>query len=226
MAKEMSFDALVHITGARNSLKNNDFLAARMNYLKCVEQLKKENDVENLALVTQEYDNFVQHDPYFYALAKELINEIKNEQGILQSDITKDFQSQPWPALYRYNRAISKDDIYYALYFADKFGYINRNKKGRSYELFFKQDIPEGLITKIDQEIKEKNIEREKEAKSGCLSFVIYIAWAFLFFIAGGTLGIPGCIIVIVLFIIYMVIKKKRRNRKSVSSNNTPLPRA
>jgi hypothetical protein len=223
MAKEMSFDALVHIKGARSSLENNDFLAARMNYLKCVEQLKKEDDVENLELVTQEYEGFVKSDPYFYALAKELINIIKKEQGILQSDITKNFQSQSWTNLYHYNREISKDDIYYALYFADKFGYIRRDKKGRSYELFFVQDIPEDLIIKIDQDIKEKNIKKKQETKKGCLSFVIYAAWVFLFFIVGATIGIPGCIVVGILFIIFMIVKTviKRKNIVKNANNGT-----
>ena len=35
-----------------------------------------------------------------------------------------------------YNRPVLKDDIYYALYFADKFGHIIRVKKGRSYQLY------------------------------------------------------------------------------------------
>ena len=35
-----------------------------------------------------------------------------------------------------YNSPVLKDDIYYALYFADKFGHIIRVKKGRSYQLY------------------------------------------------------------------------------------------
>jgi uncharacterized protein (UPF0305 family) len=220
MTNEMSFDALVHIKGARDSWENNNFLAARMNYLKCVEQLKKEKDFKNLETITQEYESFVKKDPYFYALAKELINQIKNSEGILQSDITKNFQSQSWPNLYHYNREISKDDVYYALYFADKFGYITRKEKGRTYELFFKQNIPEELIDQLDQEIKEKNIKNAKKTKSSILSFFLYLIWAFLFFIAGGTVGIPGCIIVIVLFVVFVIIKNIIKKKKINKNTN------
>lgn len=41
-----------------------------------------------------------------------------------------------WPSLYGYDRPVVKEDIYYALCFAEKLGKIRRIKKGRSYELY------------------------------------------------------------------------------------------
>jgi precorrin-3B methylase len=163
MSKSLSFDATVHITGARNSLKKRDYLSARMNYLKCVEQLRKENDLDNLALITREYDNFVIEDPIFIEISKQLLQIIKETPNILQSDITNKFQSLDWPALYKSIRQISKDDIYYALYFSEKFGYINRIKKGRTYELVFIKDVLENISSEATSNNMSKKIAKEEE---------------------------------------------------------------
>jgi len=108
-----------------------------MEYLKCVESWKQAGNVEELAKATAEYETFVQRDPMFEALlSKLLLPIIQGHPGILQSDIVKRTESKDWSELYSYNRPIAKEDIYYALYFAEKFGRIKRTKKGRSYELW------------------------------------------------------------------------------------------
>ena len=84
---------------------------------------------------TKEYEGFVKRDPIYAKLISVLIPFIKNNPGILQSEITKCFPKMDWSELYRYTRKVSKEDIYYALYFADKQGKIKRTKKGRSYAL-------------------------------------------------------------------------------------------
>lgn len=128
-------DAVVHLDWARNAEAQGDFLRARMEYLKCVESWKQAGNATELQKATQEYEGFVKRDPIYAALISGLLPIIQANPGILQSAITKNAETMDWASLYNYNRPISKEDIYYALYFAEKFGRIARTKKGRSYEL-------------------------------------------------------------------------------------------
>jgi hypothetical protein len=137
-------DALYHKEQARNAEKCGDYLGARMGYLKCVESFKQAGAIAELEEATKEYEGFVRRDPIFKKLIMVLNEGIKENPGILQSEITGKAEAMDWQKLYSYDRSLAKEDIYYALYFADKFGYINRNKKGRSYELFSNGDIPLG----------------------------------------------------------------------------------
>ena len=116
-----------------------DFLAARIAYMQAVEMLKRATQKEyNLYIkpLQKMYDEFVLRDPYYKKLMHPLLTIIERNNGILQSDITKRFESSDWGTLKFYNRSVLKDDIYYALYFADRFGHIVRIKKGRSYLLY------------------------------------------------------------------------------------------
>ena len=131
-------DALFHLNFARQSESKDDFLGARMGYLKCVESLKQAGNYIESENVTKEYDAFVQRDPIFKKLISVLFPFIQSNPGILQSEIVKKAESLDWSMLYGYNRPVAKEDIYYALYFSDKFGKITRIKKGRSYELRIK----------------------------------------------------------------------------------------
>ncbi len=125
------------IEKAKEAERAGDYLAARVNYMKCMEDLKRSGAPEEVILYAQqEYDNFVRRDPIFKELLSRLILIIEKNPGILQSEITRQFDSMDWPALYSYDRPVAKDDIYYALYFAARFGIIKRLKKGRSYQLF------------------------------------------------------------------------------------------
>ncbi|MDR2020505.1 MAG: hypothetical protein LBQ14_07050 [Treponema sp.] len=135
-------DGHFHLQQARAAEKNGNFLGARMEYMKCVESYKQAEATSELGKATEEYEDFVRRDPVFRKLLYVLNAGIKENPGILQSEITGKAEAMNWQQLYNYDRPIAKDDVYYTLYFADKFGYINRNKKGRSYELFSNGDIP------------------------------------------------------------------------------------
>jgi hypothetical protein len=128
-------DAMLHLNWARQAEEQGDFLAARMEYLKCVESWKQAGDDMELEKATEEYEVFVRRDPIFENVLSLLLPIIQANPGILQSDIAKQAESMDWTALYNYNRPVAREDIYYALYFAEKFGRITRIKKGRSYEV-------------------------------------------------------------------------------------------
>lgn len=128
-------DAEVHLNWARQALKENNFLRARVEYMKAVECYKQFGDKEMQDKIQKEYDEFVKIDPIFKALLKFLVKYIKDNPAVTQAEIGKNYQSIDWMGLYDYNRPIAKEDIYYALYFADKFGTIKRIKKGRTYLL-------------------------------------------------------------------------------------------
>ena len=128
-------DAMLHLNWAKQAEKRGDFLAARMEYLKCVESWKQSDDIIELEKATREYEAFVRRDPVFEKLLSILLPIIDSNPGILQSEIAKQAESVDWATLYDYNRPIAREDVYYALYFAEKFNRITRTKKGRSYEL-------------------------------------------------------------------------------------------
>lgn len=118
-----------------------DYLKARMSYMKCVEAFKQADALFEQEKTEKMFEDFARKDPAFVKLAKIICDLIRANPGILQSDFTKKLESGDWSDMYEYNRPILKDDVYYVLYFADKFGMIVRNKKGRTYELFVKQEI-------------------------------------------------------------------------------------
>jgi len=106
-----------------------------MEHLKCVESWKQAGDTDAFEIATREYESFVRRDPIFERLLAGLLPIIQASPGILQSEITKRAESLEWPSLYGYNRQVAREDIYYALYFGEKFGTITRTKAGRSYQL-------------------------------------------------------------------------------------------
>ncbi len=134
------------ISTALESETKKDFLAARVNYMKAVEELKRfsePTEYEQLIIPIQRmYDEFVLRDPVYKYLMSKLLPIIENHNGILQSEISKEFESVDWGTLTNGNRDVMKEDIYYALYFADKFGHIKRIKKGRSYQLYLPDTKP------------------------------------------------------------------------------------
>lgn len=134
-------ETLGHLKNALNLELAKDFLGARMHYMQCMESMRHLKDKEEYEVIGKQYENFVSRDPFFHKLAEGLIKGIKLNPGILQSEITKRLDPlETWGQIQFYNRKISRDDIYYALYFMDKFGYITRTKKGRSYELFHNEN--------------------------------------------------------------------------------------
>ena len=128
-------DAMLHLNWAKQAEKRGDFLAARMEHLKCVESWKQSGDITELEKATREYEDFVRRDPVFEKLLAILLPIIDSNPGILQSEIAKQAESVDWATLYYCNRPIAREDFYYALYYAEKFNRITRTKKGRSYEL-------------------------------------------------------------------------------------------
>ena len=128
------------ISAALEAESQNDFLTARVNYMKAVEELKRTAETNEYELliepVQKMYDDFVLRDPVYKYLMSKLLPIIEKQNGILQSEISKDFETADWGTLTTGNREVAKDDIYYALYFADRFGHIKRIKKGRSYQLY------------------------------------------------------------------------------------------
>ena len=129
------------ISVALEAESQKDFLAARVNYMKAVEELKRTAETNEYELliepVQKMYDDFVLRDPVYKYLMSKLLPIIEKQNGILQSEISKDFKAtDDWGTLTTGNREVAKDDIYYALYFADRFGHIKRIKKGRSYQLY------------------------------------------------------------------------------------------
>ena len=129
-------DAVMHLQMARNAERQGDFLGARVGYMKCTESWKQDGNEAQLESATKEYEEFVKRDPIFRKLINGLLPFIKANPGVIQSEITGKLEAAPgWSALYSHDRGIFKDDVYYALYFAEKLGMISRAKKGRSYEL-------------------------------------------------------------------------------------------
>lgn len=125
------------LDNARAAERQGDYLQARVEYMKCIEDIKRSGaDEADIQYITREYEDFVRRDPIFIKLISMLLPFIKSNPGVLQSEISKQFISIDWTSLYNYNRPAVKEDIYYALYFAEKFSKIRRVKKGRSYELY------------------------------------------------------------------------------------------
>lgn len=147
--------AAEHEQAAQEAINEKDFLAARMHFIKATQALKNagEEYSDHLELLTKEYEEFARHDPTLARILKLVIPHIQNNQGILQSTLAKGLHgSDSWPALYNYDHPLAKDDLYYSLYFGEKFGLITRKKKGRSYEL----TIPEEAENTSSQESHDK----------------------------------------------------------------------
>lgn len=140
-----------HFLSAALDLESKkDFLKARVNYMSAVEELKRCTEPSEyekfIGQVQKMYDEFVLRDPVYTYLMSKLLPIIENENGILQSQISKEFESVSWGTLANGNREVKKEDIYYALYFADRFGHIKRVKKGRSYQLYLPDTQPQQTV--------------------------------------------------------------------------------
>jgi hypothetical protein len=187
---------------ARNAERRHDYKKARELYLKATESLSQAEKlveypaatayVENLKA---EYFDFVVHrDPYYRHYLKYFLPVINAEPGILQTDMYKRFD-------------LPQPEISYTLYFADKEGLIRREKKGRSYQLFFVRDkaADELLLTIQDDEIDKPPTTKNEETsipesvhvftppspedkKYGCLAFIMLVLLVISFFI--GPLGL------------------------------------
>ncbi|MBF0487862.1 MAG: hypothetical protein HQK98_06850 [Nitrospirae bacterium] len=131
----------IYLERAMIAERTGDYLSARVAYMSFIEDLKRSGAPKtDIQQVMNIYEEFVRRDPVFKKLVSVLLPYIKSHPGMLQSDISTHFISVDWSTLCNHNRPVVKEDIYYALYFAEKLGLISRTKKGRSYELRIKED--------------------------------------------------------------------------------------
>lgn len=56
-------DATLHSHWAKQAEQKGDFLASRMEHLKCVESWKQSGDTAELGKATKDYEAFVRRDP-------------------------------------------------------------------------------------------------------------------------------------------------------------------
>ncbi|HOV13544.1 MAG TPA: TM2 domain-containing protein [Spirochaetota bacterium] len=110
--------------------KKPDYLQSRLYYIKGVEAIRQYNALNNfeycvfLQIVSDEYCKFViEIDTFYRRFLDIIIPKLRETPDVLQKDF--------------YNLVdLDKDDISYALYFAEIEGLIKREKKGNSYKLF------------------------------------------------------------------------------------------
>lgn len=102
----------------------DDYKTARTEFQKTAALLRRDDvpqyKLDNFLELASE---FVEHDSLFHYIKNDIISVICNNPNILQTDI------------YGLLKSYSKNDIQYALYYAELKGYITRTKKGRSYIL-------------------------------------------------------------------------------------------
>ncbi|MDR2185699.1 MAG: hypothetical protein LBO80_08580 [Treponema sp.] len=204
------FGAYTFWREARTAERRRDYGKARGLYLKAIESLEQ---AEKLAeypaaiayvekLKTEYYDFVVHRDPHYRLNLKQVLRLIQEEAGILQTETYKRLH-------------LSKPDITYTLYFAEKEGLIRREKKGRSYLLFFERekaaDEPLLNLQDDDIDIREK-AEQEAAIKKGCLFIFSCFFWIAAFVGIGAYTGLVGAGIVAVAFIAWQIIRKIRRS--------------
>jgi len=135
--KNLPTEAMFHMERAWDAENRGDYLGARVSFIACVELLKRDNAAtEELKIAKGEYADFVREDPIFNAMLPFFLDAVRQNPGILQSEITSKAEQMGWSEIRQYGRSVSKDDIRYVLYFAEEFGLLVRQKKGRSYQLY------------------------------------------------------------------------------------------
>ena len=205
---------------ARLAEKSRNFKKARGLYLKaseCLEQAEKLTEhppLTNLLekLKTEYYDFVVQRDPNYRLTLKHPLLWIKDNPGILQTELYKLFPDH------------NREDMTYALYFAEKEGLIRREKKGRSYQLFFEREKADDPLLNIqddETDIQEK-AEQEAALRKGCLIFFVIIVWLLVFGIAFAFAGPVGAALAAAAFIAWLVIRKIRRKKQETPKEAPP----
>ena len=121
--------AKMHFDRAEAFERSGDFLAARRSFTGAVESITQYDTLTNgsvagaVSLFKRAYQEFaLQRDPLFKQYLAALLPIIKANPGILQTEL--------------YGKtSLEKSDVSYCLYFADVGGIVNREKKGRTYQL-------------------------------------------------------------------------------------------
>ncbi|MDR2729422.1 MAG: hypothetical protein LBB81_00805 [Treponema sp.] len=206
---------------ARTAEREKDWHKARKLYKKAVEsysQFEKLEDsqsvAKNLEMLKTEFYNFVVHrDPVYRLNLKHPLLYIKETPGILQTDLYKHFPDR------------MRDSISFALYFAEQEGIIRREKKGRSYLLFFERDKADDepflklqddeydLLLKSTQEIK---------ARKGCLLVFSFLFWIIAIGVAWAIGKMVGVCIAVAAFIIWLFVRKGLQKKQKPEDATPP----
>jgi hypothetical protein len=216
---ERLFGAYGFWRDARTAERRRDYKKARQFYLKAVESLEQVDKLTEYPaaatyvekLKAEYYDFVVQRDPYYRLNLKHLLRLVKEEPGILQTQVYKQIH-------------LTKPEVAYTLYFAEKEGLIRREEKGRSYLLFFEREKSddEPLLSIQDDEIDiREKAEQETAFKSGCLFIFACLFWIGAFVAAGAFIGLVGAGVVVAAFIAWQIIRKIRQ-RKQKPAETTP----
>ena len=113
-----------HLEVARAARQAGDFETAREEYLKAAQALAQFKGEEwAKASLRQEQTDFARDDPLYQAIVAAVRPIVQAEPGILQT------------ALYG-RLPFGREEVGYAVYFANEVGDIRRRKKGRTYEIF------------------------------------------------------------------------------------------
>jgi len=165
----------------------------------------------------------VHRDPLYRLSLKYLLVWIKENPGILQTKLYKDFPE------------IKREDMTYALYFAEKEGLVRREQKGRSYQLFFirEKDRNEPFLKLEDDEVdlqeKEEKAKQEEQEKAkqeemarvGCRIALIGLVWLGVAGLAFAFTGPVGIVIAIAAFILWRIIEKNRLKKQSAAKRSS-----
>ncbi|MDR3302080.1 MAG: hypothetical protein LBT01_06080 [Spirochaetaceae bacterium] len=198
---------------ARDAERARDFKKARALYLKTVESFEQFEKLENIPALTAilnklktEYASFVLYrDPEYRALLKFILPIVQKFDGILQTEVYK------WE-----NSNFKKADFTYALYFAEKEGLIKREKKGRSYQVYFVRNKPDDTLQVIqDDEVDKQIAAQQQENMRGCgrlaANFILVCVCISLFPLIG-----PFALIPFAALVAFFVARAKREKKQNM----------
>lgn len=118
-----------HKSNAYMFLKEKNYDLARTSFFKWVESVRQQNIntggklEKELQEAKRAYSEFAEIDPTYIRLCDIILPIIKENPGVLQTE------------LYKMLPQIEREALSYALYFAAEHGKIKRTKKGRTYSL-------------------------------------------------------------------------------------------
>ncbi|GAB6393549.1 MAG: hypothetical protein MdMp014T_2922 [Treponematales bacterium] len=204
---------------ARDAERFHDFKKARRLYTKSVESLEQFEKLENIPELTAmlnrlkaDYTAFVFYrDPEYRETLKYILPAIQKFDGILQTE------------LYKFEKPNCKrDDMTYALYFAEKEGLVRREKKGRSYQLYFLKGKDDSALQVIQDD--EIDAQREAENREGCAVIVGFFLWICALLVSGLFAGPVGVVIIIVAFVVRQIVKRNKKKKEHAAVEPLALP--
>lgn len=120
---DLSGDAGHFLNSGRDAWVRGDFDIARIMYQKCAYSVTSGGTDREKVLLKQEQADFAQAHPLYKTIVKDIEEIVIVEPGTVQT------------ALYK-QLSYNKEDIQWAIYFADELGDLRREKKGRSYAVY------------------------------------------------------------------------------------------